>query len=764
MRRAEPLAPLKIEERMPTMIHRTGRTLIVLAVYGWVAAWSLAAERVDYRGHQVVRVRVDTAADLERIRAAGGEVLNCCPRPGTIEVRVSPGKLPALAATGLPYKLLAHDLGPATTRHLARARGTGPFDDYMPLADIETFIEGLAAQRPDLCSVTTIGFSLENRPIKVLHVTGPTGTNKPGVFYHGLQHAREWITGPMVLYIANHLVTQYDTDPCVRDLVDRGNIYLAPCVNPDGYTYSWTNDRLWRKNRRHNGGGIYGVDLNRNWGFGWGGPGASTSPSDPTYRGPNAFSEPETQVLSGFMAAHPEIRAYMDYHSYSQLILWPFGYTSSEPPEPDRTTFYTLGERMQALIQAVHGQYYEPGPINTTIYPASGGSVDWAYGDQGIFGFTIELRPVSFIPGFELPPDEIIPTCEENLPAILHLTEWALNDVRIAPTGPPLERITAGSATTVNVDVTAYGGTVVPGSVTLHYRYAAGDGFTAVAMASTGRDTHTAKLPATNCTSTPQVYFTAQSSTGQTVYYPCGAPANTLDLLVTGGDAEFYYEPFDVNPNWTTEGLWAWGQPAGGGGQYGNPDPSTAYSGDYVYGYNLAGDYENSLPERHLTSTPIDCTGRTGVTLSFQRWLGVETSTYDHASISVSNDGTNFSTIWQNSGEISDVAWTAQSFDISAYADDQPTVYLRWTMGTTDSAWRYCGWNIDDVRLTSIDCDATPGDWNGDSLIDADDFLAFPPCVLGPFGGLGPGCGIFDGNSDSRIDLRDFAIFQRAAD
>jgi hypothetical protein len=183
-----------------------------------------------------------------------------------------------------------------------------------------------------------------------------------------------------------------------------------------------------------------------------------------------------------------------------------------------------------------------------------------------------------------------------------------------------------------------------------------------------------------------------------------------------------------------------------------------------VYGYNLAGDYENSLPERHLTSTPIDCTGRTGVTLSFQRWLGVETSTYDHASISVSNDGTNFSTIWQNSGEISDVAWTAQSFDISAYADNQPTVYLRWTMGTTDSAWRYCGWNIDDVRLTSIDCDATPGDWNGDSLIDADDFLAFPPCVLGPFGGLGPGCGIFDGNSDSRIDLRDFAIFQRAAD
>ncbi|UCE59670.1 MAG: S8 family serine peptidase [Phycisphaerales bacterium] len=160
-----------------------------------------------------------------------------------------------------------------------------------------------------------------------------------------------------------------------------------------------------------------------------------------------------------------------------------------------------------------------------------------------------------------------------------------------------------------------------------------------------------------------------------------------------------YEWTMNTNPGWSVEGLWAWGQPTGGGGQYGGPDPTSGYTGTNVYGYNLSGDYENSLPETHLTTTAIDCTDLVEVSVTFQRWLGVEVNTYDHAYFRVSNNGSTWTTVWQNSAQVADTAWTLQEFDISAIADNQPTVYLRWTMGTTDTSWQFCGWNIDDVQI-----------------------------------------------------------------
>ncbi len=723
-----------------------------------------SALAVDYAGHKLVQIDVRSPTDLKQIHALGGEPMSCHPHPGLTAVRIPPEAMPALAASGLDYKILSDDIGPATKRHLHRGFRTGPFDDYMTFAEIQTFLYDLQAARPDLCSVSTIGFSLQNRPVMMLHITGPGGGgNKPGVFYHGLQHCREWITGPAILYLANHLVTQYDADPCIQDLVDRTDIYLAPCVNPDGYVYTWNSDRLWRKNRRLNYDGSYGVDLNRNWGVGWSGPGASGNPSDPTYYGTAPFSEPETQVLRSFILNHPSVRAYMDYHSYSQLILWPYGYANIEPPAPDDATFWTLGLEMQRLIQDVHGEYYEAGPIYSTIYQASGGSVDWVYGDQGRFGFTIELRPDSPFPGFELPPDEIIPTCEENLPAILRLTEWASSDLTVTlPDGPP-QYLTAGTDTPMTLKIEPSVSTLAPGTAKMYYRYHPDAPFTETSMTDLGGNNYQAVLPATNCTAAPEYYFTAESAAGQTLALPCGAPANTYTAIVRSHTAVFYSNTFSRNPGWSTAGSWAFGPPTGQSAAYGGPDPSSGHTGSTVYGYNLNGDYENNLPQRHLTSTAIDCTGRAGVTLSFWRWLGVEQPSYDHAYVWVSNDGSNWTMIWQNTAEVADTAWTYQEFDISAVADNQPTVYLRWTMGTTDGSWTYCGWNIDDVQLTSAGCDATLGDYNGDTVIDAADFAAFPPCVRGPADDVAPGCGVFDFDADAHIDLRDFHAFQEVA-
>ncbi len=178
--------------------------------------------------------------------------------------------------------------------------------------------------------------------------------------------------------------------------------------------------------------------------------------------------------------------------------------------------------------------------------------------------------------------------------------------------------------------------------------------------------------------------------------------------LQVGVPEAVYTFTMDADPGWTMAAGWEYGVPLGGGGQYGGPDPTSGYTGSKVIGYNLAGDYPNSLPERMLVSTPIDCTDVTAVSVKFQRWLGVEQSSYDHAWFKVSTDGVNFTTVWTNGGEVADAAWTQVEYDISGIADNQATVYLAWVMGTTDSSWQYCGWNIDDVEIWGLQGGLSP--------------------------------------------------------
>ncbi|MBU8869628.1 MAG: T9SS type A sorting domain-containing protein [Gemmatimonadales bacterium] len=172
--------------------------------------------------------------------------------------------------------------------------------------------------------------------------------------------------------------------------------------------------------------------------------------------------------------------------------------------------------------------------------------------------------------------------------------------------------------------------------------------------------------------------------------------------LGIGVPQEIVSFPLDVDPGWTMEGEWAFGIPTGDGGEHGNPDPTSGNTGANVLGFNLAGDYGPDLAETHLTTTALDCSGVQGVTLKFHRWLGVEQPKYDHAYIRVSNNGVDFTTVWENPAEITDSAWAQVEYDISAIADDQATVYVRWTMGATDDSWFFCGWNIDDVEIWGL--------------------------------------------------------------
>ncbi len=173
----------------------------------------------------------------------------------------------------------------------------------------------------------------------------------------------------------------------------------------------------------------------------------------------------------------------------------------------------------------------------------------------------------------------------------------------------------------------------------------------------------------------------------------------------TGGWQTFFSEDFGSDPGWTIDNGgnghgWAFGVPQGLGGEYGGPDPTSGFTGDNVYGVNLAGDYDNSLntDQLKLTTPAIDCGEATSVFLSFRRWLGVESPTFDHARVQVSVDGgSSWPTVWENTSSIEESAWSEQTIDLTSVAAGQSDVRVRWTQGETDSSWQYCGWNVDDV-------------------------------------------------------------------
>jgi len=190
----------------------------------------------------------------------------------------------------------------------------------------------------------------------------------------------------------------------------------------------------------------------------------------------------------------------------------------------------------------------------------------------------------------------------------------------------------------------------------------------------------------------------------------------------------------DHDPGWVAQGQWQYGVPTGQGTP-GFADPTSGFTGSNVYGYNLAGDFPANLPETHLTTTAIDCSQLSKVSLHFKRWLCVEPSYYDHAYVRVSSDGTNWTTVWQNSTSgTSDTSWSPQEFDLSAYADGKSQVYVRWTMGTTDSVVQYCGWNIDDVEIWGLSAPKTctkNADCDNGLFCDGSESCVAGACVKG---------------------------------
>ncbi|NLF16860.1 MAG: hypothetical protein GX595_06330 [Lentisphaerae bacterium] len=243
---------------------------------------------------------------------------------------------------------------------------------------------------------------------------------------------------------------------------------------------------------------------------------------------------------------------------------------------------------------------------------------------------------------------------------------------------------------------------------------AASDVSTPLLYAIYRAETGGAQVFGTPLATTPSLGFSDDTVTNGTIYYYVvrardaagNEDANRVEFAARPQEPEpVYVWNLDTDPGWTRDPGWAYGVPLGLGGENGSPDPRAGFSGPAVYGYNLAGDYENSLPARNLTTLAIDCSAVAQTELRFRRWLNVEEPAYDRARVQVSCDGITWVTIWENSYEITDRAWTEQRFDIARFADGCATVRIRWVMGPTDSSWAYSGWNLDDIAIWGLQAD-----------------------------------------------------------
>jgi len=392
--------------------------------------------RPSFVGHRVLRFGLADDLDGERRLRLGAAVRALeldlwAEHPEWADVQVPDVLLPHIDALNIPYTVMIEDLQALVDLErfsIQRAANDSFFGGFRTLDEFNTFMATLAKQYPDLVTQITIGKSVEGRNINGIIITSQKKTTgKVGIVYNGGQHAREWISPMTNAWIANQLVTLYGKDAQITNFVDNIEWTIIPVVNADGYVYTWSTNRMWRKNRRINKeswSGCVGVDINRNWEFHWNEGGASSNTCAEDYMGPKGFSEPEETALASYIKSRGNVLGYIDFHSYSQLWMTPWGYTSALPKNyPD--LLEATKECVKAL-SAVYGTQYQYGNIATTIYPASGSSVDWTFGVANVtYSFAVELRDTGRY-GFVLPPSEIAPTGEETFAAVRAMAAYIL--------------------------------------------------------------------------------------------------------------------------------------------------------------------------------------------------------------------------------------------------------------------------------------------------------------------------------------------------
>ena len=297
----------------------------------------------------------------------------------------------------------------------------GSMGGYYTLEEVWAKLDEMHTNYPNLITVKTIlGTSLEGRNIYAVKISDNPGIDEdePKVLYTALHHAREPEGMMQMIYFMFYLLNNYGNDPAVTYLLDNRELFFIPVVNADGYRYNQTTDPngggMWRKNRRNNGNGTYGVDLNRNYGpyEYWNAPngGSSDNSGSEVYRGTAPFSEPETQTVRNFLYSR-NIKNCLNYHTYGNLLIYPYG--ALEIETPDSIIFREYSRDMTQFNRYVYGTDQQ-----TVGYSTRGNSDDYMYdGEMDLKGKIYSMTPEvgSYLDGFWPPESRILPLAEENI-------------------------------------------------------------------------------------------------------------------------------------------------------------------------------------------------------------------------------------------------------------------------------------------------------------------------------------------------------------
>lgn len=413
-----------------------------------------------------VKVKLDAAHSIEQLAALGVEVDHGKYQPGKyFTSEFSELELSAIKASGFNCETLVDDLVaqyhalndadlPAE-KALANCSPTlptvyetpshytyGSMGGYYTYQEMLDILDQMASEYPNIFKarqpISTVNMTHEGRPVYWIKVSDNPNTDEatePEMLYTAVHHAREPNSLSQMIFYLWYLLERYETDPEVKYLVDNIEMYFIPCINPDGYIFNETNEPngggFWRKNRRDNGNGTFGVDLNRNYGYSWGfdNTGSSPNPNSDTYRGTSGFSEPETQMVRDFCLAH-QFQFALNYHTFSNLLIYPWGYVDG--PTPDHASFSTFGPWMTR-----DNNYLNGFGSQTVGYTTNGGSDDWMYGEQTtkgkIFSMTPEVGPATW--GFWPPESAIDGLNKDAMTLNLSAAHLVLNFGLLTPSG-----------------------------------------------------------------------------------------------------------------------------------------------------------------------------------------------------------------------------------------------------------------------------------------------------------------------------------------
>jgi len=733
-----------------------------------------------FEGHQVVRTSVQSLQQLRVVTEMADNIWSCTYGVGTpIDMQVAPDRAAALRAwaaeNNLPYEVKVQDVQAwvdaehAAIEQAHRERSVDWYAVYRNPTEINAKLDEFAAAYPGMAQLFTVGQSIENRPIRGVSISAPDQPGNPRsgriqIVFNSAQHAREWLTPMTSMFIAEELLSKAGTDARIRGVLDRVEFFIVPVVNVDGYAFTWATggNRFWRKNRRVNAGtGNMGVDTNRNWGHQWGSNnGSSGNPASDTYRGLAAFSEPEPAAMRDLMNSLPRLAAYIDIHSYGNLLMYPWGYTFQ--PCVDDAFLSAVSRSMVDGFQYATGTSYLFGPVYTSIYPVSGGALDWGYGSRGVASWTIEVPGGRFDPS----PSFILPTAIENFEAILRLGEWmGWPSKRYLDVQPMARWIGPGASALAAVSVrTTFG--PIANAPKMYSRN--GGAFAPVSMTSDGANRYTAAAYTGACGQGVEYYFEAMRSDGSIVRSPDDAPAafhttGVADSIITFSD------DMEVDRGWTvgaatdtaTSGVWVRASPI-----YrslfpiydATPDPGTRcwVTGATVgpsSGHQVDGGETTLTSPRFSAVTPLSNVADAQV--SFMLWYANdrgETRFNDSLSVLISGDDGASWALLDRVGN-SAHAWVTKTYSLGAIGLLTPTMRLRLVasdLGLNDDVAA----GLDDFSVTVFACRRNP-DFNTDGGVDGSDVEAF-------FRAWEAGEARADFNADGGVDGGDIAAFFEA--